>query len=111
MHGISRKALHSVLVIAAALATVGLTVDNGATPSAFRVEAVAADTARPAAAPAVPPADPGAAPELDADRAPAAPRVALQAGHWLAHEAPDELARIRSNGTRGGGVHEWEVTL
>jgi len=40
-----------------------------------------------------------------------APRVALQAGHWLAAEAPDELARIRSNGTRGGGLHESEVTL
>ena len=39
------------------------------------------------------------------------PRVALQAGHWLAAEAPDELARIRSNGTRGGGLHESQVTL
>jgi N-acetylmuramoyl-L-alanine amidase len=42
---------------------------------------------------------------------PEAPRIAIQAGHWLAAEAPDELARIRSNGTRGGGKHEWEVTL
>ena len=41
----------------------------------------------------------------------AAPRVALQAGHWLAAEAPDELAGIRTNGTRGGGKAEWEVTL
>ena len=38
-------------------------------------------------------------------------RIALQAGHWRSHEAPDELARIRSNGTQGGGVHEWQVTL
>jgi N-acetylmuramoyl-L-alanine amidase len=38
-------------------------------------------------------------------------RIALQAGHWLAHEAPDELAGLRSNGTRGGGKAEWEVTL
>ena len=38
-------------------------------------------------------------------------RIALQAGHWRAHEAPDELARLRSNGTRGGGVEAWEVTL
>jgi len=42
---------------------------------------------------------------------PAAPRVALQAGHWLAAEAPDELARIRSNGANAGGKAEWEVTL
>lgn len=40
-----------------------------------------------------------------------APRIALQAGHWLAAEAPDELAGIRTNGTRGGGKAEWEVTL
>lgn len=40
-----------------------------------------------------------------------APRIALQAGHWLAAEAPDELAGIRSNGTRGGGKLEWEVNL
>jgi N-acetylmuramoyl-L-alanine amidase len=39
------------------------------------------------------------------------PRIALQAGHWLAAEAPDELAGIRSNGTRGGGKMEWEVNL
>jgi hypothetical protein len=38
-------------------------------------------------------------------------RVALQAGHWLAAEAPDELASLRTNGTRGGGKAEWEVTL
>jgi len=40
-----------------------------------------------------------------------APRIGLQAGHWLAAEAPDELAGIRTNGTRGGGKAEWEVTL
>ncbi len=51
------------------------------------------------------PAAPGAAPAAEA------PRIAIQAGHWRAHEAPDELARIRSNGTLGGGKHEWEVTL
>lgn len=43
--------------------------------------------------------------------APPPPRVALQAGHWRSAEAPDELARLRSNGTRGGGRREWEVTL
>lgn len=42
---------------------------------------------------------------------PAPIRIALQAGHWLSAEAPNELARIRSNGTRGGGKEEWEVTL
>jgi len=48
---------------------------------------------------------------IEADPPSTMPRVALQAGHWLAAEAPDELARIRSNGTRGGGLHESEVTL
>ena len=39
-------------------------------------------------------------------------RVALQAGHWKAAEAPDELSGLRRNGgTRGGGKHEWEVNL
>jgi N-acetylmuramoyl-L-alanine amidase len=38
-------------------------------------------------------------------------RIALQAGHWKAGEAPDEQAGLRSNGTRGGGKHEWEVNL
>ena len=38
-------------------------------------------------------------------------RVALQAGHWRAHEAPDEQAGLRDNGTRGGGKAEWEVNL
>ncbi len=46
-----------------------------------------------------------------ADPAPASYRIALQAGHWQSYEAPDELARLRSNGTRGGGMEEWEVTL
>jgi N-acetylmuramoyl-L-alanine amidase len=36
-------------------------------------------------------------------------RVALQAGHWKAREAPDEQAGLRTNGTRGGGKAEWEV--
>jgi len=44
--------------------------------------------------------------------APRALRVALQAGHWKAQEAPDELAGLRDNGgTRGGGRNEWEVNL
>lgn len=38
-------------------------------------------------------------------------RVALQAGHWKAAEAPQEQARLRTNGTRGGGKAEWEVNL
>jgi N-acetylmuramoyl-L-alanine amidase len=44
--------------------------------------------------------------------APAPLRVALQAGHWKASEAPDEIAGVRRNGgTRGGGRYEWEVNL
>ena len=43
---------------------------------------------------------------------PVPPRVALQAGHWRAAEAPDELSGLRSNGgTSGGGKQEWEVNL
>ena len=39
-------------------------------------------------------------------------RVALQAGHWKAQEAPDELRGLRNNGgTTGGGKTEWEVNL
>ena len=38
-------------------------------------------------------------------------RIALQAGHWKAREAPDEQAGLRDNGTRGGGKAEWEVNL
>lgn len=38
-------------------------------------------------------------------------RIALQAGHWRSHEAPDEQRGLRGNGTRGGGKQEWEVNL
>jgi len=44
-------------------------------------------------------------------RPPGPPRIALQAGHWKAAEAPAEQARLRTNGTRGGGKQEWEVNL
>ena len=70
-------------------------------------------------------ADPTPAPELAGDpvaigipvaqpewKRPDGPiRVALQAGHWRAAEAPDEQAQLRVNGTRGGGKAEWEVNL
>ncbi|HUF75525.1 MAG TPA: N-acetylmuramoyl-L-alanine amidase [Longimicrobiales bacterium] len=38
-------------------------------------------------------------------------RIALQAGHWKAAEAPDELRGIRDNGARAAGKLEWEVNL
>jgi N-acetylmuramoyl-L-alanine amidase len=38
-------------------------------------------------------------------------RIALQAGHWRADEAPEELRGIRENGTRANGMAEWEVNL
>lgn len=38
-------------------------------------------------------------------------RIGLQAGHWRAHEAPDELRGIRDNGTRWEHVAEWEANL
>ena len=38
-------------------------------------------------------------------------RIALQAGHWRADEAPDELDGLRYGGTRWEGLAEWEVNL
>lgn len=38
-------------------------------------------------------------------------RIALQAGHWRAHEAPDELPGLKNNGTRWNDVAEWEANL
>lgn len=38
-------------------------------------------------------------------------RIALQAGHWKAAEAPDEQAGLRDNGARAAGLAEWEVNL
>jgi N-acetylmuramoyl-L-alanine amidase len=38
-------------------------------------------------------------------------RIALQAGHWKASEAPDELSGLKDNGTSARGVPEWKVNL
>jgi N-acetylmuramoyl-L-alanine amidase len=38
-------------------------------------------------------------------------RIALQAGHWRADEAPSELSGLRDNGTRWERVPEWQVNL
>ncbi len=38
-------------------------------------------------------------------------RIGLQAGHWRAAEAPQELRRIRNNGTRWRETAEWEANL
>jgi hypothetical protein len=39
-------------------------------------------------------------------------KVALQAGHWKANEAPEELKRLKERtGTSGGGKAEWQVNL
>lgn len=38
-------------------------------------------------------------------------RIALQAGHWRAHEAPDELDGLKTGGTHAAGLAEWEVNL
>lgn len=45
------------------------------------------------------------------ETAPRAIRIALQAGHWRADEAPRELRGIRRNGTSWEGTAEWEVNL
>jgi N-acetylmuramoyl-L-alanine amidase len=38
-------------------------------------------------------------------------RIALQAGHWRADEAPQELRGLRRNGTSWRGTPEWEINL
>jgi N-acetylmuramoyl-L-alanine amidase len=38
-------------------------------------------------------------------------RIALQAGHWRADEAPAELFGLRDNGTSAVGLPEWQVNL
>jgi N-acetylmuramoyl-L-alanine amidase len=38
-------------------------------------------------------------------------RIALQAGHWRADEAPRELRGLKNNGTRWRETPEWEVNL
>ena len=38
-------------------------------------------------------------------------RIALQAGHWRADEAPSELSGLRDNGTRWERIPEWQVNL
>jgi N-acetylmuramoyl-L-alanine amidase len=86
---------------------------------ALAVGSTAVTASRPDAPPAATPAaavpDAGSARHSAADsgwsRPAGPPRVALQAGHWRAAEAPDEQAGLRNNGTRGGGKQEWEVNL
>lgn len=53
----------------------------------------------------------GAPAEPEWTRPPGPLRVALQAGHWKAAEAPDEQAGLRDNGTRWGNRAEWQVNL
>ncbi|HSJ25063.1 MAG TPA: N-acetylmuramoyl-L-alanine amidase [Longimicrobiales bacterium] len=74
--------------------------------------------ATPRAVPGEPALDGPTGPELapmaaaDTSRDRTGPvRIALQAGHWRAAEAPDEQAGLRANGTRAAGVAEWEVNL
>ena len=38
-------------------------------------------------------------------------RIALQAGHWRADEAPRELSGLRGNGTSWRDTEEWESNL
>jgi N-acetylmuramoyl-L-alanine amidase len=38
-------------------------------------------------------------------------RIALQAGHWRAEEAPRELSGLKRNGTSWQGTAEWEMNL
>ncbi|WP_419938307.1 N-acetylmuramoyl-L-alanine amidase family protein [Candidatus Palauibacter sp.] len=55
---------------------------------------------------------PGRIPTPEEWEPPAGPiRIGLQAGHWRADEAPNELRRIRYNGTRWRETAEWEANL
>ena len=55
---------------------------------------------------------PGPIPTPDEWEPPDGPvRIALQAGHWRAHEAPRELSGLRDNGTSWRGTAEWEANL
>lgn len=55
---------------------------------------------------------PGPIPTPDQWQAPEGPiRIALQAGHWKADEAPRELSGLKGNGTSWGDTHEWEANL
>jgi len=49
--------------------------------------------------------------ESSRDLSPEVIRIALQAGHWRADEAPQELSGLRGNGTSWRGVPEWETNL
>lgn len=84
-------------------------VAHGGGPTAAVLAPATVEGAPPTAAP--PTAAPLAAVLVAAGRPTGRTRVALQAGHWKAAEAPDEQARLRANGTRGGGKAEWEVNL
>lgn len=55
---------------------------------------------------------PGPIPTPDEWHPPEGPvKIALQAGHWRADEAPAELSGLRGNGTRWQHVAEWEANL
>lgn len=55
---------------------------------------------------------PGPIPTPAEWKAPEGPvRIALQAGHWRADEAPNELRGLRDNGTSARGMAEWEANL
>jgi hypothetical protein len=87
-------------------ATAAFTLQERAAPAPDLDVAVMQDTVQTADTPDIAPATP----EIATWTRPAGPvRVALQAGHWKAREAPDEQAGLRTNGTRGGGKAEWEV--
>ena len=67
--------------------------------------------------PAAPPSEPvrtaleSEAVSAPPEREPDVTRIALQAGHWRAHEAPRELSGLRGNGTAWQGIPEWETNL
>lgn len=91
----------------AALSVAGILIVASAA-LAFRANPAAEELA-PAPTAAAPAAE--SAPAVSWRRPDGPVRIALQAGHWRAHEAPDEQAGLRDNGTRGGGKAEWQVNL
>lgn len=96
-------AVASFLVASAALALQSSSEPLPPTPRSQSVTAAS----NPDAPETLPDPDP-----LAAWRRPEGPvRIALQAGHWKAGEAPDEQSGLRDNGARTSGLAEWEVNL
>src|SRR5204862_4217598 len=107
-----RAAAALALGAAASLAVprVALAEDTGAAGDNPAATRLADSSATGDGAGAAPPPQPLRV--LHPDVPPGPRRVGLQAGHWLAADAPDELRRLSvQTGTSWGAVAEWQLNL